>query len=276
MSKGKKSIGILLISMALSLCLVTAEGENCDPSYVLSENERFGFGVLGGITQFDVGQLHAGWYVNWGTLSDLTHFAGLEFMQIIRVHGTTYWPGKAALEPVVEKNPGLTWIIGNEPDCIWQDDTYPWHYAQVYHELYTFLKEKDPTCKVAIGGVVQFTPLRRQYLDMVLSSYESRYGQKMPVDVWNVHNFILQEKAGDWGCEIPPGISATQGMLYTIQQHDNIVTKPYIFKEQIRKFREWMRDNGERDKPLIVTEYGILMPDRGDIVPRFDDQRVRT
>jgi hypothetical protein len=31
-----------------------------------------------------------------------------------------------------------------------------------------------------------------------------------------------------------------------------------LFAEQIVRFRQWMADHGQRDKPLIVSEYGIL------------------
>jgi hypothetical protein len=34
-----------------------------------------------------------------------------------------------------------------------------------------------------------------------------------------------------------------------------------IFRDQIWAFRRWMRDRGQRDKPLIVSEYGIAMPE---------------
>jgi hypothetical protein len=120
---------------------------------------------------------------------------------------------------------------------------------------------------VAIGGVVQATPLRLQYLDMILDEYQTHYGVKIPVDVWNVHGFILQEKKDSWGCQIPCGIKGvTEGILYTVEDHDNMT----IFKEQIRRFRSWMKDNGERSKPLIVSEYGILMPSELG----FDEPRV--
>jgi hypothetical protein len=82
------------------------------------------------------------------------------------------------------------------------------------------------------------------------------YGEPIPVDVWNVHGFILREERGTWGIDIPPGISVDQGRLFDIEDHDNVE----IFREQIVTFRRWMKDNGERDKPLIVSEYGILMP----------------
>ena len=223
-----------------------------------SPNERFGFGVTTDIGDYDVGLLHAGWYVNWGTASEVPHPASLEYAQIIRVHSDgTYSPSQAALVLILQSNPGLTWIIGNEPDCPYQDNVHPTVYAQTYHDLYYFLKEQDPTCQVAIGGVVQATPLRLQYLDMIWDAYQMLHGERMPVDVWNVHNFILREKRDhpdNWGTGIPPGISASQGELREIDDHDRMD----LFDQQIRAFRGWMEGKGERDKPLIVSEYGIL------------------
>jgi hypothetical protein len=248
---------LFVLLLALLLLLITARVFSQSSTCCPSAEVRFGFGVAGGdITEYAVENLHAGWYVNWGTLDNLAHPDGLEFMHIIRVNGSTYSPSKATLRPIVENNLGSTWLIGNEPDCIWQDNSTPDQYAQVYHELYTFLKETDPSCQVAIGGVVQPTPLRLQWLNMVLTAYQSRYGEKMPVDVWNIHNFVLRELKGSWGCEIPPGVNATQGRLYSVQDHDNMT----YFKQHIVAFRQWMKDNGEQDKPLIISEYGILMP----------------
>jgi hypothetical protein len=77
----------------------------------------------------------------------------------------------------------------------------------------------------------------------------------MPVDVWNVHNFILPEQRGSWGVDIPPGIAANSGLQYTIDEHDNLT----IFKQQLIDFRRWMAQRGYRDKELIVSEYGVLM-----------------
>ncbi len=223
-----------------------------------SPNERFGFGVTTDIKDYDVGLLHAGWYVNWGAASEVLHPASLEYVQIIRIgRDGTYWPSQATLLPILQDNPGLTWIIGNEPDCPYQDDVHPTVYAQIYHQLYYFLKEQDPTCQVAIGGVVQPTPLRLQYLDLIWDAYQTLYGERMPVDVWNAHNFILREKRDhpdNWGCGIPPGISALEGELREIDDHDRMD----LFDQQIRAFRAWMAGKGERDKPLMISEYGIL------------------
>jgi hypothetical protein len=89
----------------------------------------------------------------------------------------------------------------------------------------------------------------------------------MPVDVWNVHAFILREEKDSWGVDIPPGIGVEEGTLYEINDHDDLV----IFRQQITAFRRWMKERGERDKPLIISEYGILMPAEYG----FDRARVR-
>lgn len=217
--------------------------------------ERFGFGVVNSaVTSYDVGRLHAGWYSDWRFSSAPLRPAGLEYYQMVRVRN--YPPNWAALSAAVLANPGSVWMIGNEPDQTGQDNKTPEEYAPIYHEVYTFIKGLDPTAQIAVGGIVQPTPLRLQWLDRVLSAYQTTYGAKMPVDVWNIHNQILQEKRGDWGCGIPPGITADAGRLYTVW--DN--ASPTIFAQHMRDFRAWMAANGERNKPLIVSEYGVLMP----------------
>ena len=241
------------------------------PPLYPSPHERFGVcQVRNSIDQYDVVQLYAGWYLDFGARLSPPHPEDMEFVQVIRVKEGAYDPTTITqtLGPIVDANPGSLWLIGNEPDRRgWQDDRPPWEYAPIYHDLYTFLKGRDPTCQVAIGGVVQPTPLRLKYLDMVVDAYHDFYGEMIPVDVWNVHNMILREEQGSWGAGIPAGLTETVGMLYEIQDNDNIE----IFKQQILAFRQWMADHGERNKPLIVSEYGVLMPD----IYGFDHDRVR-
>jgi hypothetical protein len=159
-------------------------------------------------------------------------------------------------------NPGSLWLIGNEPDCIFQDNVLPQNYAQAYHDAYSFIKGLDPTASVAAGGIVQPTPLRMQYLDIVLDTYASLYGEALPTDAWHIHTFILREADCDvypgecWGSEIPPGISADHGMMYDLEDTDNLD----IFQERIVQFRQWMRDRGYQNMPLLITEYGTLVP----------------
>ena len=230
--------------------------------------ERFGVGVaLPPVDQYDVARLRAGWYLDWQTNPDPPRLNGIAYAQMVRFADDGYRPDLVTIEAIAANNPGSLWLIGNEPDVVWQDNVTPSDYARSYHELYHALKKADPSCQVAIGGVSQPTPLRFRYLDMVLEAYRALYDEKLPVDVWNVHAFILREEKDSWGVDIPPGIEASSGVLYEIEDHDDLE----IFQQQVFAFRRWMKANGEREKPLIISEYGILMPAEYG----FDQRRVR-
>lgn len=266
---GRGSVcGLLAVVIAVGLWLAPGAAIAGTPLYP-SENERLGFGVTKGIQNYDVSPLHAGWYVNWGTAPQTAHPAGLDFAQIIRTTNAGYTPSGDALMRVIDRSPGSLWLIGNEPDCPHQDNTRPDAYARVYHSAYTAIKTRDPSARVAIGGIVQATPLRLQWLDAVWTTYQTLYGQTMPVDVWNTHAFVLREvrpghgrecmpagqtETGEWGAGIPPGISANCGLWVKMDELDRLD----IFREQIVRFRTWMRDHGQQNKPLVVSEYGIL------------------
>jgi hypothetical protein len=186
---------------------------------------------------------------------------------MVRVSEGGYRPHAETIQSAAIANPGSTWLIGNEPDVAWQDNTMPERYAELYHELYNLLKAVDPTCQVAIAGISQPTPLRLAYLERVLEAYQTRYGEPMVVDVWNMHGFVLREELDSWGVGIPPGSDATAGVLYEIDDHGD----PSAFQEQILVFRRWMAEHGQRDRPLVLSEFGILMPpDYG-----FDSARVQ-
>ena len=89
----------------------------------------------------------------------------------------------------------------------------------------------------------------------------------MPVDVWNVHNFIASEFCQDeknaggqmervcYGMAIPPGIAGNAGSYVGEDwRHVDQAT----FDQQIRAMRQWIKDNDDMNKPLYVTEYGVL------------------
>lgn len=221
--------------------------------------KRFGVGApyLHPLKTEAVKELGLGWYLAWGVLETPPGPAGVEFWQMIRLSEQGFHPEKETLQRIAQTTPGMTWLIGNEPDVRWQDNVTPARYAELYHDLYYFLKAADPSAQVVIGGITQPTPLRLQYLEMVLSAYQARYSEEMPVDVWNIHNFMLREERDSWGVDIPPGLGVDQGVLFEIDDHDDLE----VFKAQIIGFRQWMADRGQRNKPLIISEYGILMPE---------------
>lgn len=231
-----------------------------------SDADRFGVGVspvYGRITDYDVARLHVGWYSDWWYNVNPPHPANLDYVQVISVHHNQYPPDWNRLAQAIAANPGALWIIGNEPEGVWQGNRTPAEYARIYGTLYRFIKTRDATAQVAIGGVIEPTPLRLQWLDMVMTEYQNVYGHKMPVDVWNIHVQILREKGpwpecpDCWGAGVPVGLTGvTQGRLYSIEDNAD----PAIFRQLVREFRQWMNARGERNKPLIISEYGVLMP----------------
>jgi hypothetical protein len=227
------------------------------PSQLYAPRQRVGVvAPQSDVARYDVASLGAGWYLTGGTNPSPPRPGGMEFAQLVQVAGDTFQPSAGELAAIARAQPGALWLVGNEPDVIWQDNATPQQYARVYHAVYQALKAADPTCQVAIGGIAQVTPLRLRYLDAILAAYQDAYGQPMPVDVWNIHLAILREERGSWGVDIPPGLPDDRGVLYEIG--DNARVK--LLKDQVWTFRRWMKERGLRDKPLIVTEFSVLMP----------------
>ncbi len=230
---------------------------------------RLGVGVALSVTDFTFDaemaqQLGMGWYLDWHINPAPIDVDGLEYAQLYAMRNHNLPLRRDQIAQVLAANPGALWLAGNEPDVVWQDNKTPEEYAQLYHQFYTFVKTLDPSAQVAIAGVSQVTPLRLQYLEAVMAAYERLYGQRMPVDVWNVHAFILREERDSWGVSIPPGFDVDQGMLWEIEEHDDLD----LFRQQIVDFRRWMDKQGERNKPLIISEFGILMPTENGFPPQ--------
>jgi virginiamycin B lyase len=251
-----------LLLFLVTVRAVEAAGSPSERS--LGQRERYGFvASMGGWTeQYDVAQLGAGWYVNFANPTCDASLGGMMQAQVLRTSAGQSVDADS-LGPMVDSYPGTLWLIGNEPDSPWQDNVLPEEYARIYHDMYTFIRGRDPTSRVSPGGIVQPTPLRLAYLDRVLAEYDRRYGASLPVDVWNIHNAILNEVScaydpdNCWGAEIPPGIDATVGEMRAIDDNDDMT----IFADQIRAFRQWMVDRGYGGYPLIISEYGVLMPE---------------
>ncbi|MFN8488756.1 MAG: hypothetical protein U0350_14235 [Caldilineaceae bacterium] len=256
----KPLLGAFFLLVLLLTLTKQTSAQSC-PLY--PPDERFGVNVdtVNGmrVEDYEVAQLKAYWYVDYRTQITPTHPAGLQYAQMIR---GSVWRSRnftQTLTAAIKANPGALWFIGNEPDRDGQDGLLPADYAVFYHDAYTFLKQHDANSRVAMGAVVQGTPIRLRYLNMVLDAYQAHYGASLPTDLWTVHGFILPEckETGCWGASIPPGLDAfkDEGKKYTVTDHGDIE----IFKEHIMAFRQWMAAHGYRDKPLIVSEYGILL-----------------
>ncbi len=295
-----------LIIMSLAIALLVLSGsfafaEDLAPtSEILASTPscRYGAATFGATqSQNWAGPLNLGWHVNfqvWGTAGPET----LEFVPIIRLKqqkiGCTRLPGydfspaltDDELGAAIRSRPGALWIVGNEPDrgpnpedtaCTdhrSQDDTAPEVYARAYAEAYAFIKRTDPTAQVASAGLVQVTPGRLQYWEIVWLTYRSLYGTDMPVDAWSMHLYVLPEASLDGrpnsianvaiGTDPALAMRESWGIaekcpdpnVYCYAEHDNMAE----FARQIVMMRQWMKDHGQQNKPLLLTEYSILYP----------------
>jgi len=229
------------------------------------------------IAAFDLRALRVGWYTDYSASDLPARPNGIEYTPMIHLTQTgpndySATPSGALLESVIAANPGADWLIGNEPDRrFFQDDIEPHVYARAYHDLYELIKAADPLARIFAGSIVQPTPLRLQYLDLILTSYFEQFGEAMPVDGWSIHNFILNEASCNdyndlaicWGADIPPGIDVSDGLRITIDEHDRFD----LFVEQIIRFRQWMVRRGYSGKPVYLSEFGVLMPARFGFPP---------
>ncbi len=194
---------------------------------------------------------------------------GMEFVPLVKMLDGQLYFSASTLTTAAAHNPGRTWIIGNEPDNAWQDNTTALDYARAYHDAYHAIKQGDPTAQIAIAGLSQITPLRLTYLNRVWSTYERLYAATMPVDVWTMHAYVLREEAGNWGVGIPPGFeSITTGILWDVEDHGDL----RLVENQVRLMRSWMDRHDQEDKPLWITEYGILLPG----VFGYDEARIQS
>jgi hypothetical protein len=239
-----------------------------------SRTQRFGIGVLSDVRyqgvsfpqslgDYRVLPLKVGWYVDWQYSANPPRAADatLEYMQMLNVRAAAWPPNWTEIQQVAQgaRTRGATWIVGNEPEAKYgQGNRTPAEYADIYYEAYTKIKGWDPSAKIAIGGVIQPTPLRLRWLDEAMAAYLAKYGTPMPVDVWNIHMQVLREVPGEWGAEIPAGLTPLPGEAREYTFAD--CASPAVFKTLVTEFRTWMAARGQRNKPLIISEMGVLQP----------------
>ena len=294
------------------LAEVAGQGEQpaAPQDTLAATNCRYGVGYIPDFAQSLswIPTLDAGWYINfsaepWGQRIYSASFAPVVRIKQIRDNGVrstgytvtpplsyTYRDDSGVLRQglggLIARNPGHYWIVGNEVDVNndVQDNTMPDVYAKAYHEVYNYIKKADPTAKVAVAGLSMMTPGRLQYLSIVWDTYRTLYGQDMPVDIWNMHLYILEERNPDNPLEYGDGKIAlgTDPALAKLTSYGNPQFCPApgdagpdprpdvhcrsehdsvrIFKEQVYAMRQWMKARGQQNKPLIISEYGLLYP----------------
>lgn len=242
-----------------------------------------------------ISTLNAGWFLNFRKSTPILPVNGAEYYHVVRVsqdkdaignYLQTYTTNpplySTEFDNLIDNNPGSIWIIGNEADRgpnpgeieVNQDDTFPNMYARIYHDTYNYIKGRDPSALISNTSMVQITPGRLQYLDIIWDTYLEEYGMSMPVDIWNFHVYILPEVnqngeingIASVALGTDPALAikesggdpnkCAQADVYCYAEHDDM----NVFNQQVRAMRQWMKNHGQQNKPLILTEYSILYP----------------
>lgn len=276
---------------------ITANGE------ALSGNCRYGITPLNETQAAWVQTLGTGWYLNFNSNPFTVNGWDAEYVPMVRVKQSKdgsgnylndYYtlPNLTAIQNRVQAFPGQLWILGNEMERGpnygqpngdgAQDDIFPEIYATAYHDLYHFIKGLDSTAQISPGGLIQATPGRMQYWDIVWNTYLATFGVPMPVDAWSMHIYVLSEATPDGedngiasiALGTDPAIARTESYdpdgngprddselcplldVQCVAEHDDL----NAVNEHVYTMRKWLHAHGYRDVPLLVTEYSILWP----------------
>ena len=226
---------------------------------------RFGITSPYGSEGYDIASLGVGALLDWGAEGDPVLPEGMEYIRMLRVRDDLYGQTLAGLPTWIQAYPGSVWVVGNEPDTAYgnQDALLPEVYADRFYELAQIIRSMDPTAQIAIGSIVQPTPIRMRYLDRawtrLAAQAGSNYAASNLVDIWSIHSFILNEQKDRWGASIPPGFENDYADAVIITNFADTYSIE-IFQERLVAFRGWMVGKGEREKPLWIVEYGSLFP----------------
>lgn len=134
-----------------------------------------------------------------------------------------------SVSSVAQANRGAWWQFGNEPNDPAQDNISASEYARYYQRFYLTLKRIDPSARITSAGIANAD---WQWADAFRQAYRSQFGRYPPIDGWNIHNYLLND------CTDALDVEA--------------------FRSRILLFRAWMSRIGEENKPLFLSEYGVL------------------
>ena len=231
---------------------------------------NWGFIPNESVAKYDLSTVGVGYYLDYYYTRNPSVPGNIHYTYMLRVNDTAYPNILPILPNLVKNNPGSIWIIGNEPDSINdQDNVTAETYADRFFEFAKVIRANDPTtAKISFGSITMMSALRLRYLDYAWARLIFRAGSLSSasalVDFWSPHGFILSEDPNGWGSGIPPAeTDAVYNEYLTLAEKITNIDDIYSFDKftnRLIAFRKWMNANGERNKPLWLTEFGNLLP----------------
>ncbi len=185
------------------------------------------FGVAIGdapLTGEQLGALGPLWYMDWSWLKPAV--AGHQRLYVVNCAEVEAYRERI---PAAMKMSGASWwALGNEPNDPTQDNVTPAEYAELYY-IFEGWAGDAPRCGMLPAGIANAD---WRWAQEFRQAFFDRYGRYPKVDGWNIHNYILD-----------PGMDP-----YDVDE----------FGRRIQAFRRWMEGIGDGEKPLFLTEYGVL------------------
>jgi len=279
----KKKLLILCVTVSIIFASFFDKGKGIKAQSSTLDYCHFGINNPYPFTNnYDMTLLGADSYINWSVEPDPLEPQNFQHIKVLRVRNNVYNATKTNLPAQLASSPGSVWIIGNEPDTIFeeQDNLFPEVYAQRFLELSAIIRANDPTALIGFAPIVQPTPIRILYLELVINEINhllenSKITISDTFDIWTIHSFLLHEAervmvdgkvtyVTSWGTGLPPGVDpilfdAEHQPLNLFYDWD-LTHSISLFSELIINFRQWIHDKGLGEKPLWITEYGSLMP----------------
>jgi hypothetical protein len=223
-------------------------------------NCRYGIVSAGSPQGYPIDSLGVSGYLDGLPDGWPSHPTGVEYVPVLRLRDLADPPNQVS--SWVAAHPGATWLVGDEPDNPGRDNLTAEGYAARYFVLANQIRAQDPSARLGFGSISQPSPIRMRYLahawDELIRLAGSRQSASALVDIWNIHAFYLDEVAGTVDAGIPPGFENDAGDAYGHVMPEGMYF-PSLFISRLLSFRSWISDQGEREKPLWISSYGVWL-----------------
>ena len=243
-------------------------------------DERFGVVILAPQSleerEYYLKQLGVKWYLDFG-LHESQVPAGAEYVPYISVPGVqAVWASGQAesvasltddqatalgfsnpsiVRQAAKQAPGSYWYMFGEPNR--RGYITGTKFVPVFHYYMTQIREADPTAKIIGPSMLNWDwtcfelcvyPQGAAWLQEFIGAYETKYGEKPPVDAWAIDLYPI-----DWkntpNNDPNPAIQPTWKGQKVL--HSEIVT------DQLQGMRQYLDSAGYATTPIWVTEIAI-------------------
>lgn len=219
------------------------------------------------ITPQTLDQLGAGSVLNWRTdatpaIAQAIRAVRLKYLPMLRT-GRYHWKrlgfmgengavdhtaiANTVRNTIRDFGPGLSWIIGNEPNIATDDPDSdaiaPEEFAVQFDALVGAIKKEDSTAIIvgpSIAGWLQKPEGKKWYEEFYRVYLDTHNGKLPPIDSHNIHLYDVTNWQMTWDKRIAHGGSNTQLLI-----------------QELESFREWINRFGPQN-PIIITEFGMM------------------